>query len=133
MTRRRLVCLVVMTITVLSTTPFAQLSGVPFCLHDNRERPSDRTRREQALSLAKAVHEAQGTNAERVRLYVAAPQLRNLPPTPKGFEFRLYTDGRGYVFSLKDSLDPCRYGIFSDEGGVLYEKTPLTAPFIATQ
>jgi hypothetical protein len=133
MTTRLLAVLVVMPITVLSTTSSAQLSGVPACLHDERERPSDRVRREQALALAKAVHEAQGTAAERTRLYVALPQLRGLPPTPKAFDLRLYTDGRGYIFSLKDSLDPCRYGIFSDEAGIVYEKTPLAAALIATQ
>jgi hypothetical protein len=68
-----------------------------------------------------------------VRLYGALSQLRGVPPTPQGFELRLYTDGRGYVLSLKDTLDPCRYAIFSDEAGTLYEKTPLPAALIATQ
>ena len=133
MTTRLSAVLALMTITVLSATSASQLSGIPSCLHDERERPSDRARREQALSLAKAIHEAQGTTAERARLYVALPQLRGLPPTPKGFDLRLHTDGHGYIFSLKDSLDPCRYGIFSDEGGIVYEKTPFAAALIATQ
>ena len=134
MIRRLSICLLVIaTSTVPSTAPSAQLAGVPACLHDDRERPSDRDRREQALSLAKAVHEAEGMAAERARLYVALPQLRGLPRTPRGFELRLYTDSHGYIMSLKDSLDPCRYGIFSDEAGILYEKAPLTAPLIATQ
>jgi hypothetical protein len=134
MTRRLSICLLVIaTSTVSSTAPSPQLAGVPACLHDDRERPGDRDRREQALSLAKAVHEAEGTAAERARLYVDLPQLRGLPRTPRGFELRLYTDGHSYIMSLKDSLDPCRYGIFSDEAGILYEKAPLTAPLMATQ
>jgi hypothetical protein len=62
-----------------------------------------------------------------------SPSFRGLPPTPQGFDLRLHTDGHGYIFSLKDSLDPCRYGIFSDEGGIVYEKTPFAAALIATQ
>ena len=42
MTRRLWVCLLVIaTITVASTAP-SQLTGVPSCLHDDRERPSRR-------------------------------------------------------------------------------------------
>jgi hypothetical protein len=133
MTTRLPALLAVMIFTVLSNTSAFQLRGVPACLHDDRERPSDRARREQALSLAKAIHEAQGTAAERARLYVALHELRGLPSTPKGFDLRLHTDGRGYIFSLKDSLDPCRYGIFSDEAGIVYEKAPFAAALIATQ
>ena len=44
---------------------------------------------------------------------------------------RVYTDHAGFVVSLKDSLDPCKFGIFSDESGFVYEKAPLSAPFIA--
>ena len=134
MIRRLSICLlVIVTSTVPSAAPPAQLAGVPACLHDDGERPVDRDRREQALSLAKAVHEAEGTAAERARFYLPLSQLRGLPRTPRGFELRLYTDGHGYIMSLKDSLDPCRYGIFSDQAGILYEKAPLTAPLIATQ
>jgi hypothetical protein len=107
------------------------LSGVPTCLHDGAEQPPDRARREQAIALAKAINERQGTAAERTRLYVALTQLRNLPPTPKGFSVQLYTDGTGYVVSLKDKLDPCRYAIFSDEAGLLYQSSALAAPLIA--
>ena len=107
------------------------ISGVPTCLHDGAERPPDRARREQAIALAKAINERQGTAAERTRLYVGLPQLRNLPPAPNGFSVQLYTDGTGYVVSLKDKLDPCRYAIFSDEAGLLYESSALSAPLIA--
>jgi hypothetical protein len=134
MLERLSLCLILLAAnTASSTAPAPQLSAVPACLHDDRERPVDRIRREQALTLVKAIHEAEGTAAERVRVYAPLEQLRNLPLTPKGFDLRLYTDGHGYVLSLKDSLDPCRFGIFSDESGIVYEKTPLPAALIATQ
>jgi hypothetical protein len=113
-------------------TTSVQLSGVPTCFHDRAERDVDRQRREQALALAKAVNAAQGTAAERTRVYVPLSRLGKLPPTPRGFELRLYTDATGYVVSLKDVLDPCKYAIFSDESGLLYEKTPMAAPVLAT-
>jgi hypothetical protein len=108
----------------------AQPVALPLCRHDNGQE-ADRTRREQAVALAKAINHAEGTVAERIRVYRPLSQLAGLPPVPNGFEVRLYTDGGGYVFSIKDTLDPCRYGIFSDEAGVLYEKTPQPAPLVA--
>ncbi len=88
-------------------------------------------RREQALALAKAINEAEGRAAERTRVYVPLSALRHIPAAPRGFDVRLYTDGSGYVLSIKDTLDPCRYGIFSDEAWIVYDKTPLPAPLVA--
>ena len=117
--------------SALAAQPRAQLSGVPACLHDSAERQADKSRRDQAVALAKAIHQAQGAVAERTRRYVPLTQLRNLPPPPRHFDVRLYTDGTGYVVSIKDTLDPCKFGIFSDESGYVYENTPKTAPLLA--
>ena len=114
-----------------STTIEGQLTGAPACRHDEHEQQADRARRQQAIALAKAINEAEGMVAERIRRYMPLTELRNLPPTPSGFQVRLYTDGAGYVLSIKDTLDPCRYGIFSDESAFLYERTPQAAPIIA--
>ena len=111
----------------------ARFGQVSTCLHDAAETPEHRGRREQAVRLAKAIVERQGEAAERTRIYAPLSRLRNLPPTPRAFDVRLYTDGAGFVLSLKDSLDPCKFGIFSDESGFVYEKAPLSAPLIARQ
>jgi hypothetical protein len=29
-----------------------------------------------------------------------------------------------YIFSIRDTMDACRYAVFSDEGGWLYEGYP---------
>jgi hypothetical protein len=58
-------------------------------------------------------------------------QLGPLPETPSGFVVRLHTDGEGYIFSIKDDRDACRYGVFSDQQGTLYEASP-TLPLIAS-
>lgn len=94
------------------------------CLHDARETASDRARREHALDLARAINVAQGQTLERTRQYAALDQLKALPPPPSGFKLRLYTAGEGYVLSIKDELDPCHYGVFSDELGRLYAMSP---------
>ena len=121
--------------TALASPPVSAVrpqAPVPVCLHTAGERDGDRIRREHALALAKAINQAQGTVAERTRNYVSLAQLRNLPATPRGFDLRLYSDGAGYIVSLKDTLDPCRYAIFSDESAFIYERTPLAAPVLAT-
>ena len=118
-------------VPMIASAPEPQLSGVPACLHDRAEQADDRRRREAALALAKAINERQGIAAERTRLYVQLAQLRNLPPTPRGFDVRLYTDGVGYLLSIKDTMDPCKYAIFSDQAGLVYEQAPLAAPFLA--
>jgi hypothetical protein len=135
MTRRMSLAVIVtasLVVAAASTGTQAPLPGVPACRHDIHEREADRTRRQQALALAKAINEAEGTIAERTRRYRPLAELRNLPPAPSGFDVRLYTDGAGYMLSIKDRLDPCRYGIFSDESTFLYERTPQAAPIIAS-
>ena len=101
------------------------------CLHDGGELPADRTRREQALSLARQINAAQERAFSRTRRYQPMPQLGNLPDTPAGFVVKLHTDGAGYIFSIKDDRDACRYGIFSDQQGTLYEASPAL-PLIAS-
>jgi hypothetical protein len=101
------------------------------CRHDDSGGQQDRSRRDQAVALARAIHSAEGILAQQTRRYQPLAQLANLPPVPDGFRLRLFTDGDGYVFSLKDERDPCHYGIFSDEAGRLYEASPQI-PLIAS-
>ena len=105
-------------------------SGV-VCKHETSESQADRSRREQAIALARAINKAEGILSQQTRKYHQLAELPSLPPTPNGFDLRLYSDGAGYVLSIKDTLDPCSYGVFSDQAGLLYEKTPLAAPLIA--
>lgn len=94
------------------------------CRHDDAAAQADRVRREQALALARAINRAEGLAAERTRQYQPLSVLQDLPPTPQGFRLRLQADASGYIFSIKDERDPCRYGVFSDEEGRLYESSP---------
>lgn len=101
------------------------------CRHDEAATPTDRARRDQARVLARAINAAEGRAVQSAQRYVPLNQLTGLPMTPSSFELRLYTDGIGYVVSLKDTIDPCHYGVFTDQHGLLYEVTPQR-PLIAT-
>ena len=98
------------------------------CLHDGDESPANRERREQALALAKAINDAEGQSSQRTRRFQPLQQLGSLPPTPDGFVIRLYTDGDGYIFSIKDDRDACQYGVFSGSEGVSVSVEPHRAP-----
>jgi hypothetical protein len=101
------------------------------CLHTPDGTPQDRSRREDALVLARAINAAEGAIAERTRRYAPLSALPGIPEIPPGFAFRFYADDDGYLFSLKDERDPCHYGVFSDEEGRIYEITP-SVPQLAT-
>jgi hypothetical protein len=102
------------------------------CRHDSGELQPDRVRREAALALARAINSAEGMLAERTRTYHPLAALRDLPLVPAGFELKFYSDQAGYMFALKDTLDGCRYAVFSDQSGLLYEKAARSAPEVAT-
>jgi hypothetical protein len=106
------------------------LGPLPACRHDQLSSARDRDRRERAIHLAKAIHLAQNSAVRITRRYQPLEALANLPDRPEDFELRLYVGTAGYVFSLKDTRDPCRYGIFSDQSGFLYEKSPQS-PLLA--
>ena len=52
-------------------------------------------------------------------------QLAPAPVVSAGFRVALITDGATYVFSVKDTLDPCHFAYFSDQEGVIFEANPI--------
>jgi hypothetical protein len=101
------------------------------CRHDANSAEADRNRRAQAVTLAKAIITAQAGVVRRTGQYHPVASLGKLPTVPAGFSLKLFADRDDYVFALKDTLDPCRYAIFSDSAGLLYEKSARSAPVIA--
>jgi len=102
------------------------------CLHDGGESQGERTRREQALIVARAINSAEGQALQANGRFQPLASLPNIPALPDAFEARLYADANGYVISLKDTRDVCRFGIFSDQSGTVYSSTP-TVPQLATR
>src|SRR3954452_4212617 len=94
------------------------------CLHDTSETQADRDRRAQAFAVARAINSAEGQALQQTGRFQPVASLTNIPTEPAGFNVRLYADANGYVFSLKDSSDVCRFGIFSDQSGTVYSSTP---------
>src|SRR6476620_708895 len=92
--KRLLVALAVAVGIALAAGPRAQLCPppVPSSLHEAAERPPDRLRRDEAVALAKAIHERQALLARQSRRYHQLSELQPLPGTPAGFEMRLLTD-----------------------------------------
>jgi hypothetical protein len=110
---------------------FAQPAQVPpRCLHGPSEQSNERARREQAVKMAEDINRAEHIGAALIpgqrRTYRPLDQLSNVPPTPAGFRVQFETDSATYAFSLKDTLDACHYGIFSDQDSWIYEATPRT-------
>ena len=99
----------------------------PRCLHGQSEALFNQLRRQAALALANAINRAQQGRPGFVppvpRQYRPLEELPNLPKTPADFRLQFYTDGPTYTFSLKDTADPCRYAIFSDQDQGIYEAT----------
>jgi hypothetical protein len=111
--------------------PADQLSRAVSCRHDKAATPEDRDRRAKALTLARAINAAEADQVQRTRQYQPLTNLHDLPAVPSGFRLNLYADRSGYIFAIKDTLDPCLFAVFSDTGGLLYEQSARSAPVIA--
>ena len=96
-------------------------SRAAVCRHGEDESPANRIQRLQALAIAAAINRAEGQQARQTRQYAPLAGLGTLPAVPQDFTLKLYADGDGYVTVLKDARDPCRYAIFTDHGGHIYE------------
>jgi hypothetical protein len=131
--KRTAVCIALLAMASMgrAAMPGRQLASAVSCLHQQGATQENRARRAQALTLAKAIHAAEAELVRRTRQYHSVESLRNLPALPSGFQLNLYADRSGYIFSIKDTVDPCRFAVFSDDGGLLYEKSALDAPVIA--
>jgi hypothetical protein len=117
------VILAALSVSLMASSSSPQVP--PRCLHGPDERPDHRARREQTLVLAREIHRAQNAGPTLApfekRTFRPFDQLANLPPTPADFKVQLDTSGMTYTFSLKDTIDPCRYAVFSDDEQVTYE------------
>lgn len=101
------------------------------CLHGSGEQPEQKIRRNAALQLATRINLAQSMSFRPLpRRYRPLNELGNLPPTPAGFDLQFNTDGRTYNVAIKDRRDPCRYAVFSDQDGMLYEAIARSGPAI---
>lgn len=117
-------------LAVAASPTFAQGNLQRKCLHDAPESAADRARREQAIDYARKVNAAETAQSIGPRLlpprYRPLDELVNLPAPPAGFAIEFHNDDRGYVLSLKDTRDACRYAVFTDQDKLIYEAVPRT-------
>ena len=106
-------------------------TSMPSCHHTDNATQADRDRASQAVALARAINAAESEMAKRLGKYQPVTSLSALPTAPNGFKVYLYADRTGYLFSLKDTLDPCHFAVFSDVAGLIYQQSALTAPVVA--
>jgi hypothetical protein len=92
----------------------------PLCLHGADETPDQRARRVQAVRFVRHVNTLQAQHA-RAGGYQAAEGLAFTETLPSGFALRQSSDGKTYAFSVIDATDPCRFGFFSNDGGVIHQ------------
>ena len=95
------------------------------CLHGPSEAPAQATRRQAAIGFARQVNTLERSGHEQAQSYYMLTDLPGLPALPDGFKAHLSTDGASYAFSVKDTLDPCHFALFSDQDAVIYTAAPI--------
>lgn len=94
------------------------------CLHGASEAPAQAARRDAALELARKIISTERAANNQGHTYYVLSDLPGLASEVGGFKVQLSTDGLSYTFSVKDTLDACRFAYFSDQDGVIYAATP---------
>jgi hypothetical protein len=99
----------------------------PVCLHGASETPADAARRQDAILVMRAINTAQAQAFATNQAYRNFRDLTTsgLPPRPAGFVTQLTVESSTYALLLKDTSDPCRYTLFSDQEGLIYVGSPL--------
>ena len=99
----------------------------PACLHGVGEAPADAARRQDAIRVMRAINTLQGQAFAVNETYQNFRELTDsgLPARPYGFLTQLTVEGSTYALVVKDTADPCRYALFSDQDGLIYVGSPL--------
>ena len=95
------------------------------CLHGSDETPEQRNRRSLALRFTRHINTLQASAFPPNNAYQPAERLTITESLPSGFNLRMSVSGRSYAFSVVDSSDPCRFGYFSDEVGIIFRGEAL--------
>jgi hypothetical protein len=116
----------VLALALAGVAGFVQLPAQePACLHGPKETAEQRDRRMAAVQFARQLNTFEAAGKSQAQRYYAIEDLPGLPPLPDGFKAAIATDGASYTFSIKDTLDACRFAFFSDQDGVIYTATPI--------
>jgi hypothetical protein len=90
------------------------------CLHGANEAPDQLARRQRAVGFTRHINTLQLAAHGQMQTYLPLDKLPVTETMPDGFAVHLVSDGANYAFSVKDTADPCRFGFFSDQSGLIY-------------
>jgi hypothetical protein len=111
--------IVVALLTIPVTLQPVMNAQPPMCLHGPNEMPDQAARRKVALASVRRINSLQTLHHANGKTYQPLSSLPDIQ-TPAGFSTQLVVHSTGYVVSLKDKLDPCRFAYFSDQEEVIY-------------
>ena len=88
------------------------------CLFGGDATPEQKVRRSQLVGLAREVNNQQVRH--KASGYLTMDGLTLTQPVPEGVEIKMAADAKGYSFSIVDTTDGCRAGVFSNQAGIIY-------------
>jgi hypothetical protein len=92
-------------------------AGVQGCLHGPDATPEQKARRTQLVGLARAINNQQSAAMRTSKAYSADGLTLTVP---EGIDVKVTADAKGYSFSIIDTTDRCRSGVFSNQEGIIY-------------
>jgi hypothetical protein len=112
--------------TAYVLTPLLAAAGRPAAQGCTPGTPTTEqyARRLQAVQFARRINTAESNAFAAGHAYLPLATLADVG-TPDGFSVQLAVDGSGYVFGIKDTRDPCKFALFSDQDGLIYTAQPL--------
>ena len=87
--------------------------------------PEQKTRRSALIGLARDIINAQLQVMQKGKSYQPIAGLTLTRPAPEGVDVKLAAEAKTYSFSIVDKTGPCRFGVFSNEEGLIYLGQPL--------
>ena len=105
----------------------ANVQQQPVCLRGVTATPADAARHQDAIRVMRTINTAQAQAFQTNRTYLNFRNLTDmgLLGRPAGFLTQLTVEGSTYAVLVRDTADPCRYTLFSDQEGVIYVGAPL--------
>jgi len=109
--------------TLWHSVPAAQSQ----CLHGQSEAAEQRARRAAALRVVRALNTAEANDAtvRQTKQYRLPTELSVDFSTVDDFEPHFTTDRTTYALMLIDTADACRFALFTNQNGVIFQGYPI--------
>lgn len=110
-------------VVLLAVTPFQapSIAEGPNCSSNQRLDPTGRHR--DLIVRARNINTRIWQQSRLSDHYPTAQELGL--KNENGFEITLQSDATAYMFFIRDTTDPCRAAVFSDEKGIIYDAQPI--------